>query len=61
MTDTLPLMKAAVILGKSYNQTLRLVLIGEIKGEQRNGRWFLDSGDVARLARSRGGTEGGPR
>jgi hypothetical protein len=61
MTDTLPLMKAAVILGKSYNQTLRLVLIGEIKAEQRNGRWFLDADDVARLGSTREGAQGGPR
>ena len=44
------LIEAAATLGKSYNATLRLVLTRELHGERRDGRWFCDRRDVARLA-----------
>jgi hypothetical protein len=54
MPEMLSLTRAALLLGKSYNQALRLVLIGEIRGEQQNGRWLLDATDVARFKKSKG-------
>jgi hypothetical protein len=47
---TMPLVQACATLGKSYNATLRLVLTRVIRGEQRDGRWFCDPVDVARLS-----------
>ena len=48
-----PLIEAAVALGASYNQVLRLVLVGDLKGVRRGGRWFVDRGDLARLCSER--------
>lgn len=48
----LPLVVAAARLRLSYNQAMRLVLIGEIKGIRRDGRWWVDAADVERLASS---------
>jgi hypothetical protein len=53
VTDSMSLTQAAVALQKSYNVVLRLVLLGRIRGEQRNGRWFVDARDVARLKTGR--------
>jgi predicted site-specific integrase-resolvase len=41
---------ACQILGKSYNQTLRLILLGHLHGwQKRNGRWEIDAQSVERL------------
>jgi hypothetical protein len=47
------LVEAAVKLGASYNQTLRLVLVGRLKGQRRDGRWFVDARDLERFRRER--------
>jgi hypothetical protein len=47
------LVEAAVKLGASYNQTLRWVLVGRLKGRRREGRWFVDAHDLERLDRQR--------
>lgn len=42
---------AAVRLGKPYNGVLRLVFLGQIRGEQSDsGRWSLNADDVDRVA-----------
>jgi hypothetical protein len=47
------LTQAAIRMSASYNQTLRRVLLGEIRGVQRNGRWYVDRDDLERfVARS---------
>jgi hypothetical protein len=44
--------RACQILGKSYNQTLRLILLGRLRGWQNNiGRWEVDPQSVERLRR----------
>jgi hypothetical protein len=46
------IMRAAAALRRSYNQTLRLVLVGELRGEQDDrGRWWIDADDLARYLR----------
>jgi hypothetical protein len=47
------LMDAAARLAASYNQTLRLVLVGKLAGERRNGRWYVDADDLERLRAER--------
>jgi hypothetical protein len=38
----------------SYNQVLRLVMLGQLTGGQdANGRWWVSAGDVERLAQQR--------
>lgn len=50
--EMIPLVDAARQLGRSYNQTLRLLLIHELRGERNDaGRWEVDRSDVERLAR----------
>ena len=49
---TLP--QAAAQLGLSYNQTMRLVLVRALDGEQRDGRWWVNVSSVDRLVRERG-------
>lgn len=41
--------EAAAALRLSYNQTLRLILIGALKGARVNGRWTVDPRDIERL------------
>jgi hypothetical protein len=54
MTDaTISLSQAALALSASYNQTLRWVLVGELKGERREGRWLVDAADLQRLKAER--------
>jgi hypothetical protein len=43
------LIEAAATIGYSYNRILRLVLVRQLKGERKNGRWFVDATDVERL------------
>jgi hypothetical protein len=43
------LIEAAAAIGYSYNRVLRLVLVGQLKGERRGGRWFVDPSDLERL------------
>ena len=43
----IPLIEAAQRLGLSYNQALRLVLIGQLDGRRSNGRWLVDAQSVA--------------
>lgn len=40
-------------LGLSYHATLRLLLVGQLKGERRDGHWVVDMADVERLRRER--------
>jgi predicted site-specific integrase-resolvase len=47
------LVEAAVKLGASYNQTLRWVLLGRLKGVRRDGRWFVSAADVERMRAER--------
>jgi hypothetical protein len=51
------LTEAAITLAASYNQTLRWVMVGELKGERRNGRWFVDAADLERLRAARTATK----
>lgn len=44
-----PLPQAALRLQKSWHRTYRLLLGGELKGEQRDGRWYVREEDVQRL------------
>lgn len=45
----IPLTDAAIVLSASYNQTLRLVLLGELRGQRVHGRWMVDDGDIGRV------------
>lgn len=47
------LVEAAVKLGASYNQTLRWVLVGRLKGQRRDARWFVNARDLERFGRER--------
>lgn len=51
------LVEAAVKLELSYNQTLRWILLGRLKGEQRDGRWFVDAVDLERVRGERAATK----
>jgi len=53
-TETIPLSSAALALGLSYEKTKRLVLIGELRGSQEDGRWWrVSSESVERVKRER--------
>lgn len=54
-----PLMEAAKELGLGYSRALRLVLTGALKGEQRFGRWMVDSASL-RQAKLRAEKESTP-
>ena len=47
--SNLPLSQAAHQLGLSWAQAWRLVLQGELKGEQRNGRWYVAADEIRRF------------
>ena len=49
--DEMSIPDAAIRLRQSYNQILRLVLIGEIHGFKEGGRWVVDGGSVEQFAR----------
>ena len=51
--ELITLVEAAARLGISYNRMLRLVLIGDVAGERRDGRWFADASDVERRENAR--------
>ena len=51
--DSMDLVAAAARLRKSYNATLRLVLLGKLEGARVAGRWKVRAADVERLARER--------
>ena len=46
---TIALPQAALRLARSWHQTYQLLLGGELRGEQRNGRWYVREEDVQRL------------
>lgn len=56
-TQQVSLPDAAIQLGMSYNQTLRLVLIRELTGRKREGRWYIDASDLKRLIARRARTQ----
>ena len=43
------LTEAAFRLGRSYPSTLNLVLTKRLKGERREGRWFVDADSLEQL------------
>lgn len=49
------LAKAAQRLGMSWGRAWRLVLDGTLAGEQRNGKWYVTTASLERVARG-GGT-----
>lgn len=52
ITDSVPLTQAAKTLRMSWPRAWRLVLEGHLQAEQAaNGRWYVDSADLARLER----------
>ena len=44
-----PLPHAAMRIKRSWERTYRLLLGGELRGEQRGGRWYVEEEDVKRL------------
>lgn len=54
--NTITIAQAGLRLGLSYQQVLRLVMVGEIRGWQNaQGRWEVDAQTVAEAARPRTG------
>lgn len=52
---TVSIARAAQVLARSYNQVLRLVLLGHIKGWQTaSGRWVVDAESVHRFGSQSG-------
>ena len=49
-----PLTTAALRLGKSYTQVLRLVLTGALRGRQVAGRWHVDAASLDAYAAAPG-------
>ena len=47
------LAEAAQRLGLPYQNCHRLLLTGELRGEKREGRWYVLVQDVERIARQR--------
>jgi hypothetical protein len=46
--------QAGLRLGLSYQQVLRLVMVGQLSGRQTaGGRWVIDAKSVIQLARQR--------
>ena len=54
--SSVPLSLAAHQLGLSWAQAWRLVLQGELKGEQRNGRWYVAADEIRRFRAAKCGT-----
>lgn len=44
-------MGAAKELGVGYSKALRMVLTGELAGEQQYGRWMVDAASLRRAKR----------
>jgi len=41
---------AALMIGRSYNQVLRLIMIGSLAGGRDDrGRWWVDAADLQRF------------
>lgn len=52
MNQTVPLSRAGTRLRRSYNQVLRLVMVGALRGGQDDeGRWWVDATDLERFIR----------
>lgn len=51
--NTYTVAQAGMKLGLSYNQVLRLVLVGQLQGEQRDGRWQLEKAGVDAMVAER--------
>ena len=51
MERTIPLTDAGYRLRLSYNQVLRQVMVGELRGERVDGKWKVDADQVEKLAR----------
>ncbi len=51
--EEIDLVTAAQRLRLSWHTTHRLVLQGQLRGERRNGHWFVVEADVERLAEQR--------
>ena len=50
----LSIAQAGTALRRSYNQILRLLMLGQLKGGQdEHGRWYVDADDVQRIALER--------
>ena len=47
------LAEAAQKLGLPYRNCHRLLLTGQLRGEKRDGRWYVHMDDVERLAKQR--------
>jgi hypothetical protein len=43
MPNEVPLADAAAALKKTWSQTWKLVLTGELKGRKKDGKWMVDS------------------
>lgn len=50
--EQVPLMEAARVLRIGYSRALQLVLTGQLAGEQKYGRWLVDSAAL-RLAQKK--------
>ncbi len=48
----LGLAEAAQVLGIPYQQAHRLLLVGVLRGEKREGRWYVLAASVRRLHQS---------
>ena len=49
----LTLTDGAVLARLSYNVILRKVLVGDLRGERREGHWYVDEAEVRRLMQER--------
>ena len=50
MSQRITLSEAALRLKRSYNQTQRLILTGQLRGERTTtGRWTVDAADLERF------------
>ena len=47
------LVEAAARLRVPWHTAHRLVLTGQLMGERRNGRWYVDTADLERLEHER--------
>ena len=45
--------QAGARLSMTWSQTYNAILRGKLRGEQREGRWFVDVGSVESLERDR--------
>lgn len=51
----LTLTDGAALARMSYNVILRKVLVGDLRGERREGHWYVDEAAVRRFMRERDG------